>query len=48
MDRISGQPGSVEAAVKIDENTFATGCEDGFVRGIGLKPNKILQILGQH
>ncbi len=48
VDRITGQPGSVEAAVKVDENTFISGCEDGFVRGISVKPNKILQVLGQH
>jgi WD40 repeat protein len=34
--------------VKVDENTFISGCEDGYVRGIGVKPNKVLQVLGQH
>lgn len=48
IDRIQGQPGSVEAIAKVDQNTFITGCQDGYVRGISLKPNKILKVIGQH
>ena len=48
VDRVQGQPGSVEAILKIDDNTFLSGCEDGFVRGMGFKPNKLLQVIGQH
>lgn len=48
VDRIQGQPGSVDAIIKIDENTVVTGSEDGFLRGISIFPNKVLQVLGQH
>jgi hypothetical protein len=34
--------------VKIDEDTFLAGSEDGFVRAYSLKPNKLLQVVGQH
>lgn len=27
---------------------MVTGSEDGFLRGVSILPNKILQILGQH
>jgi WD40 repeat protein len=34
--------------IKVDENTVICGSEDGFLRGISVLPNKILQMLGQH
>eukprot|EP01015_Nassula_variabilis_P021686 TRINITY_DN3890_c0_g1_i6.p3 TRINITY_DN3890_c0_g1~~TRINITY_DN3890_c0_g1_i6.p3 ORF type:complete len:103 (+),score=23.63 TRINITY_DN3890_c0_g1_i6:155-463(+) len=34
--------------VKVDENTVLTGAEDGFLRGVGIQPNKILKVLGKH
>lgn len=34
--------------LKIDEDTFLTGSEDGFVRAFSLKPNKFLRVVGQH
>jgi hypothetical protein len=34
--------------LKIDEDTFLTGSEDGFVRAFSLKPNKLLRVIGQH
>jgi hypothetical protein len=47
-DRIQGLPGSVDCVLKINENTLLSGSEDGFVRGVGFKPNKIVQTIGQH
>ena len=34
--------------LKVDEDTFLTGCEDGFVRAFHLQPNKLLRVVGQH
>jgi WD40 repeat protein len=47
-DRIQGIPGSVDCLLKLNDNTFLTGSEDGFVRGLSFKPNKIVQTIGQH
>lgn len=34
--------------MKVNDNTLLIGSEDGFVRGVGIYPNKDLGILGQH
>ena len=47
-DRIQGIPGSVDCILKLNDNTVVSGSEDGFLRGIGIKPNRIIQTLGQH
>jgi len=57
-DRIIGHPCCIDAMVgdflmsnlqiKINENTLITGCDDGFLRGVGLFPNGIVKVLGQH
>ena len=47
-DRIQGIPGSVDCVLKIDDHKFLAGSEDGFVRGLSFKPNKIVQTIGQH
>ena len=47
-DRIQGIPGSVDCLLKIDENSFLSGSEDGYVRGLSFKPSKIVQTIGQH
>lgn len=47
-DRILGHPNSIEAMIKLDENTLITGAEDGFVRGVSVYPNKVVATLGQH
>lgn len=47
-DRILGHPNSIDAMVKLDEDTILTGCEDGLVRAVGVHPNGILAIVGDH
>ncbi len=47
-DRIQGIPGSVDCVLKINDSKFLTGSEDGFVRGLNFKPNRIVQTIGQH
>lgn len=34
--------------MKIDENTVITGSEDGYIRGVSIGPNKVLNYLGNH
>jgi WD repeat-containing protein 55 len=34
--------------LKIDENTVITGSEDGYIRGVSVGPNKVLNYLGNH
>ena len=47
-DRILGHPNSIDSMIKLDENTILTGSEDGFLRGVSIYPNKIINILGNH
>ena len=32
----------------MDENTVLTGSEDGFIRAVGISPNKVLNYVGNH
>jgi len=47
-DRFPGHPNSIETMVKIDENTICTGSSDGLIRCVGILPNKLLGIVGEH
>lgn len=47
-DRIAGHSCSIDAIAKVDEDTLLTGAEDGLIRSVGLFPNKILRIVGDH
>ena len=47
-DRLKGTSESIFAMAKMNEDTVFTGSEDGFVRGVGFYPNKMLQVIGQH
>ena len=47
-DRMPGHPSSVETLLKIDESTIATGSSDGIIRVIGILPNKLLGVIGDH
>ncbi|GLC46097.1 hypothetical protein PLESTB_001033100 [Pleodorina starrii] len=47
-DRFPGHPESVQALVAFDEDTLLTGSSDGGVRVVGVLPNRLLGILGQH
>lgn len=47
-DRYPGHPHPVDCMLKIDENTILTGSTDGLIRVVGLQPNKIYGVLGDH
>eukprot|EP00040_Diaphanoeca_grandis_P021358 m.113808 g.113808 ORF g.113808 m.113808 type:complete len:376 (-) comp28296_c0_seq1:106-1233(-) len=47
-DRVPGHPSSVDAIVKIDEDTLVTGCSDGLLRIVSVLPNKVRGVLGAH
>ncbi|KAG2436201.1 hypothetical protein HXX76_006513 [Chlamydomonas incerta] len=47
-DRFPGHPESVQALVAFDDDTVLTGSSDGAVRVVGVLPNRLLGILGQH
>lgn len=47
-DRFPGHPQSIDALLKIDEDTVLTGSSDGLVRAVQLLPNDLLGILGGH
>ncbi|KAI9209286.1 WD40-repeat-containing domain protein, partial [Polychytrium aggregatum] len=47
-DRFPGHPSSIDAIVKIDENTICTGSSDGLIRVVGILPNRLIGILGDH
>jgi WD40 repeat protein len=47
-DRITGHPKSVDALLKIDEDTILTGSIDGILRLVQIHPNKLIGVLGDH
>ena len=47
-DRFPGHPQSIDALLKIDEDTVLTGSSDGLVRAVQLLPNDLLGVLGGH
>lgn len=47
-DRFPGHPSSIDAIVKIDEDTICTGSSDGLIRVIGILPNKLIGVIGDH
>ena len=47
-DRFPGHPSSIDALVKVDEDTVLTGSSDGIIRVIGVLPNKMLGVVGEH
>eukprot|EP01098_Paradermamoeba_levis_P006538 TRINITY_DN270_c0_g1_i5.p1 TRINITY_DN270_c0_g1~~TRINITY_DN270_c0_g1_i5.p1 ORF type:complete len:332 (+),score=88.59 TRINITY_DN270_c0_g1_i5:73-996(+) len=47
-DRFPGHPFSIDTMVKIDEDTIATGSSDGLIRVVGILPNKMLGVIGDH
>mmetsp|Transcript_17181 Transcript_17181/g.37583 ORF Transcript_17181/g.37583 Transcript_17181/m.37583 type:complete len:522 (+) Transcript_17181:115-1680(+) len=44
-DRFPGHPSSVEALLKVDENTVLTGSSDGLIRVVQIHPDKLLGVL---
>ncbi len=47
-DRIVGHPQSVQSIVKYDEDTILTGSEDGIIRIVGVHPNRMHGMVGEH
>lgn len=48
MDHFPGHPQSVDALVPIDKDTLATASTDGLIRVVGIHPNKMLGVIGEH
>jgi WD40 repeat protein len=47
-DRFPGHPASVDALLKIDEDTLLTGSSDGLIRVVQIHPDKLLGVIGDH
>lgn len=47
-DRFPGHPASIDALLKVDEDTLLTGSSDGLVRLVEIHPDKLLGVLGDH
>ena len=47
-DRFPGHPNSIEALLKVDEDTILTGSGDGLIRIVQIQPDKLLGVLGEH
>lgn len=47
-DRFLGHPNSVDAMLKVDEDTLLTGSSDGIIRIVTILPNKMIGVIGEH
>jgi WD40 repeat protein len=47
-DRFPGHPASIDALLKVDEDTLLTGSSDGMLRLVQIHPDKLLGVLGDH
>ncbi|KAH8954928.1 hypothetical protein BDL97_08G106900 [Sphagnum fallax] len=47
-DRFIGHPNSVDALLKVDEDTLLTGSMDGIIRVVTILPNKMIGVIGEH
>ena len=47
-DRFPGHPASVDALLKLDEDTLLTGASDGLIRVVSIHPDRLLGVLGDH
>jgi hypothetical protein len=45
-DRFPGHPSSIDALLKVDEDTLLTGSSDGIIRVVQIHPDKLLGVLG--
>jgi WD40 repeat protein len=45
-DRFPGHPNSIDALLKVDEDTMLTGSSDGLIRVVQIQPDKLLGVLG--
>jgi WD40 repeat protein len=46
-DRFPGHPSSIDALLKVDEDTLLTGSSDGWIRVVQIHPDKVLGVLGE-
>eukprot|EP00501_MAST-03F_sp_TOSAG23-6_P000268 GSMAST32.ASY1.ANO1.274.1 assembled CDS len=47
-DGFPGHPQSIEALLKIDEDTLITGSSDGIIRAVSVQPNRLIGVVGAH
>jgi len=47
-DRFPGHPSSIDALVKVDEDTLLTGSSDGLIRVVSVHPDKFIGVLGDN
>lgn len=47
-DRFPGHPSSIDALLKVDEDTLLTGSSDGLIRVVQIHPDKFVGVLGNH
>lgn len=47
-DHYPGHPDTVDSIFPIDDDAVITGCGDGVLRIVGIFPNKILGVVGEH
>jgi len=47
-DRFPGHPNSIDALVKVDEETLLTGSSDGLIRVVSIHPDKFIGVLGDN
>lgn len=47
-DRFPGHPQSIDALVKVDEDTLLTGSSDGLIRVVSILPDKFIGVLGDN
>jgi WD repeat-containing protein 55 len=45
-DRFPGHPASIDALLKVDEDTLLTGSSDGLIRVVSIHPDKLIGVLG--
>jgi hypothetical protein len=47
-DRYPGHPSSIDAILKVDEDTILTGSSDGLIRVVSIQPNQFIGVLGDN
>ena len=47
-DRFPGHPKSIDALVKVDEDTLLTGSSDGLIRVVSIHPDRFIGVLGDN
>ncbi|KAJ3032106.1 WD domain repeat-containing protein 55 [Rhizophlyctis rosea] len=47
-DRFPGHPASIDSIAKIEEQTIFTASSDGIIRTLGIMPNRLIGVCGEH